>query len=64
MENQQLTDLLDIIEDIKNNTSDIYDVKTEVEGLGRTMKAIKQALEENNELLREVIDAIYSINQR
>jgi len=62
MDNKQLDALLSILEDIKSNTSDVYDVKGEIENLNRTMKGIKGLLEENNALLRGVIDAIDSIN--
>ncbi|TSJ44147.1 hypothetical protein FO440_08240 [Mucilaginibacter corticis] len=61
METNQLNALLEVLEDIKSNTSDIYDVKNEIDTLGKAIRGIKQSLDENNELLRELIDAVYSI---
>lgn len=58
MQEEQFDELNVKLSTIEDNTSWTWHVNNELEGLNKRAKAIENLLEENNELLQQLIEAI------
>jgi hypothetical protein len=60
MTEDEFEKIIDTLEDIKNNTSDIYQISEGISSLAITLSYIRKGIEKNNELLQELINITYN----
>ena len=60
MNEEEFDKIVDIIEDIRNNTSDISLISDGISSITTTLSNIRKGIDKNNELLQELIDVVYN----